>query len=108
MVTGVSFPEGKAGGSEADHSPQTNAQVKKTRVYTSTPPYVFMPQCLIFILNLDFFLQISRKLEDTCIPVSGAHILVLIKVGPVVSLLDIFVSEKRLKVCERNTQWTRS
>jgi hypothetical protein len=29
-------------GREADHSPPTNAEVKKTRVYTSTPPYVFM------------------------------------------------------------------
>jgi hypothetical protein len=27
---------------EADHSPQTSAEAKKTRVYTSTPPYVFM------------------------------------------------------------------
>jgi hypothetical protein len=27
---------------EADHSPQTNAEVKKTRTYTSTPSYVFM------------------------------------------------------------------
>jgi hypothetical protein len=27
---------------EADHSPPTSAEVKKTWVYTSTPPYVFM------------------------------------------------------------------
>jgi hypothetical protein len=29
-------------GREADHSPPTIAEVKKTWVYTSTPPYVFM------------------------------------------------------------------
>jgi hypothetical protein len=29
-------------GSEADHSPQTNAEVKKTWNYTSTLPYAFM------------------------------------------------------------------
>jgi hypothetical protein len=27
---------------DADHSPPTSAEVKKTWVYTSTPPYVFM------------------------------------------------------------------
>jgi hypothetical protein len=26
----------------ADHSPQTSAEAKKTWIYTSTPPYVFM------------------------------------------------------------------
>jgi hypothetical protein len=34
---GVKWP-----GREADHSPPTTAEVKKTRVYTSTPPYTFM------------------------------------------------------------------
>jgi hypothetical protein len=34
---GGSFPGGKA-----DRSPQTNAEVKKTWVYTFTAPYVFM------------------------------------------------------------------
>jgi hypothetical protein len=29
-------------GREADHSLPTSAEVKKTWVYTSTPPYVFM------------------------------------------------------------------
>jgi hypothetical protein len=29
-------------GREADHSPATSAEVKKTWVYTSTPPYAFM------------------------------------------------------------------
>jgi hypothetical protein len=27
---------------EADHSPPTNAEAKKTGIYTSTPPYAFM------------------------------------------------------------------
>jgi hypothetical protein len=37
MGTGALSP-----GREADHSPQTSAEVKKTWVHTSTPPYVFM------------------------------------------------------------------
>jgi hypothetical protein len=32
---------------EADNSPPTSAQVKKTWIYTSTPPYVFMAWCLV-------------------------------------------------------------
>jgi hypothetical protein len=32
----------KRPGREADHSPPTRAEIKKTWVYTSTPPYVFM------------------------------------------------------------------
>jgi hypothetical protein len=32
----------KRPGREADHSPPTSAEVKKTWIYTSTPPYVFM------------------------------------------------------------------
>jgi hypothetical protein len=31
----------------ADHTPSTSAEVKKTRIYTSTAPCVFMAQCLI-------------------------------------------------------------
>jgi hypothetical protein len=27
---------------EADHSPPTSAEVKKTWIYTATPPYTFM------------------------------------------------------------------
>jgi hypothetical protein len=45
--TGVSFPGDKAAEVEADHSPQTSAEVKKMWIYTSTPPYAFMEQCLI-------------------------------------------------------------
>jgi hypothetical protein len=32
----------KRPGREADHSPPASAEVKKTWVYTFTPPYVFM------------------------------------------------------------------
>jgi hypothetical protein len=35
------------GGREADPSPPTSAEVKKTWNYTSTPPYTFMAWCLI-------------------------------------------------------------
>jgi hypothetical protein len=41
-VTGTPSPGVKRPGREADHSPPTSAEVKKTLVYTSTPPYVFM------------------------------------------------------------------
>jgi hypothetical protein len=37
----------KRTGCEADHSPPTSAEVKKTWIYTSTPPYAFMAQSLI-------------------------------------------------------------
>jgi hypothetical protein len=35
-------PGVKRPGREADHSPPTSAEVKKTLIYTFTPPYVFM------------------------------------------------------------------
>jgi hypothetical protein len=35
-------PGVKRPGREADHSPATSVEVKKTWAYTSTPPYVFM------------------------------------------------------------------
>jgi hypothetical protein len=35
-------PEVKQRAHEADHSSPTTSKVKKTRIYTSTPPYVFM------------------------------------------------------------------
>jgi hypothetical protein len=41
MGTGAVSPGIKQSGLEADHSPPTSAEVKKTWVYTSTPPYVF-------------------------------------------------------------------
>jgi hypothetical protein len=34
---------------EADHSPPTSAEVVKTWVYTSTPPYVFMAQGQLYL-----------------------------------------------------------
>jgi hypothetical protein len=40
--TGGSFPGVKRQGREGDHSPPTNAEVKKTWIYTSTPPYAFI------------------------------------------------------------------
>jgi hypothetical protein len=43
---GGSFPGDKEAGREADHSPPTSAEAKMLWIYTSTPPYVFMAQCL--------------------------------------------------------------
>jgi hypothetical protein len=40
--TGVLSTGIKRQGREADHSPPTSAEDKKTWFYTSTPPYVFM------------------------------------------------------------------
>jgi hypothetical protein len=42
MGTGGSFTGVKRQGREADHPPATSAEVKKTWVSTSTPPYVIM------------------------------------------------------------------
>jgi hypothetical protein len=42
MRTGGSFPWVKKPGREADYSPPTSVEVKKTWVYISTTPYVFM------------------------------------------------------------------
>jgi hypothetical protein len=41
-VPGTLSPGVKWQGREADHSPPTSAKVKKTWIYTSAPPYVFM------------------------------------------------------------------
>jgi hypothetical protein len=46
MGTKTSFAGGKSGG-EADHSPLSNAEVKKAWSFTSTPPYV----CLHVVLK---------------------------------------------------------
>lgn len=40
--TGGSFSGVKQPGREADHSPPSSAEAKKTWIYTSTPPYVFL------------------------------------------------------------------
>jgi hypothetical protein len=42
MDTGRSFPRVKWLGREADHSPPSNIEIKKTWIYTFTPPYAFM------------------------------------------------------------------
>jgi hypothetical protein len=42
MGTGGYFPGVKRQGREADHSPPASSEVKKTWIYTSTPPYAFM------------------------------------------------------------------
>jgi hypothetical protein len=44
---GALSPRAKRPGSEGDHSPQTSAEVNKILIYTCTPPYAFMAQCLI-------------------------------------------------------------
>jgi hypothetical protein len=41
-VPGALSPGVKRPGRKADHSPPTRAEVKKTWIYTSTPPYAFM------------------------------------------------------------------
>jgi hypothetical protein len=41
-VTGDLSPGLKRPGREADHLPPASAEVKKTWIYTSTPPYAFM------------------------------------------------------------------
>jgi hypothetical protein len=41
-VSGDLCPGLKRPGSEADHSPPTSDEVKKTRVYTCTPTYAIM------------------------------------------------------------------
>jgi hypothetical protein len=40
--TGAVSPGIKQPEREADHSPPTCAEVKKTWIYTTTPPYAFM------------------------------------------------------------------
>jgi hypothetical protein len=41
-VPGALSPGVKRPGREADQSPPASAEVKKMRIYTSTPPYAFM------------------------------------------------------------------
>jgi hypothetical protein len=45
-VPGILSPVAKRQGSEADHSPPTNAEVKKGGIISPLPPYVFMAWCL--------------------------------------------------------------
>jgi hypothetical protein len=45
------FPGVKRPQSEADHSSPSSADVKKTWIYASSPPYVFMDKCLVKYRN---------------------------------------------------------
>jgi hypothetical protein len=47
LILGALSPWVKRPVREADHSLPTSAEVKKTWICTSTPPYAFMAQCLI-------------------------------------------------------------
>jgi hypothetical protein len=58
---------------EANHSPPTSAEVKKTWIYTSTPPYVLMAQWLVSETryNFTFYLGNAVLLDLTpCILLS--------------------------------------
>jgi hypothetical protein len=55
-VPGALIPGVKRPLREADHSPTTNAEVKKMWIYTSTPPYAFMVYCLISSAQRQFYL----------------------------------------------------
>jgi hypothetical protein len=46
-VPGALSPRIKRPGREADHLPPASTEVNKIWIYTSTPPYAFMAQCLI-------------------------------------------------------------
>jgi hypothetical protein len=47
LSPGVLSPGVKRPGRETDHSPPASAEVKKTWIYTSTPPYAFMGQLYV-------------------------------------------------------------
>jgi hypothetical protein len=53
----------KRQGSEADHSLPASAEVKKMWIYTSTPPYAFMAQCLISYAQEQIYLFTVRVLD---------------------------------------------
>jgi hypothetical protein len=54
MFKEVKRPERKAG-----RSPQTSAKVKKSWIYASTPPYVFMSMC--FLSTMKFYILQSMN-----------------------------------------------
>jgi hypothetical protein len=76
-VPGALSLEVKQSGLEAEHSPPTSAEVKKMRIYTSTPPYVFTTWCLTkprcnFIVAPCIYLFISASFNDAVSkPLSG-------------------------------------
>jgi hypothetical protein len=49
----------KRPGREADHSTPTSAEIKKTWIYTASPPYVFTAQCLISQAQGQFYLTFT-------------------------------------------------
>jgi hypothetical protein len=53
-VPGTPLAGVKRAGREADHPPPTSAEVNKTWVYTSTPPYVFVA-CAKLVKHRDNF-----------------------------------------------------
>jgi hypothetical protein len=64
-------------GREADHSPPTCAEVKKTWIYTSTLTYVFMAQCLvkyrdnfIFVSECNLFNSRDNRTETVASQIS--------------------------------------
>jgi hypothetical protein len=58
-VLGAISPGVKRTGREADHLTPTNAEVKKTWVYTSTSPYAFIAKCLINYAQGQFYLYLQ-------------------------------------------------
>jgi hypothetical protein len=110
-VPGALSPGVKRPAAEADHSPQTSAKVKKTWIYTSTPPYVFIAQCLVkhrdnFTPFLQYFLcsvaHRSGKCRN-CLKMyhDNEHkgVLLLCAVGNVFVALKTFSDGNSLKYC---------
>jgi hypothetical protein len=64
-VPGSVYPGVKQPRREADHSPPTSAEIKKTWVYTSTPPQVFMAQCLISYVQVQIYVTLQWRIIDT-------------------------------------------
>jgi hypothetical protein len=83
-VPGALSPEVKRQGREADHSPPTSAEVKKTRIYTSTSPILFMAQCLVSqaLGQLHRFFCFN-KCKSRLFKIWGCHLLVtLLNIHP--------------------------
>jgi hypothetical protein len=68
-VPGALSHEVKRQGREAEHSPLAIADVKKMWIYTSTPPYTFMAQCLIRWAQVQLYLSIVPQLEHKSLAV---------------------------------------
>jgi hypothetical protein len=61
-VPGALSPSIKRPGHEADHSPPTSGKVKKTWVYSFTPPYTFMANFTFTSLLLNQILDSDREI----------------------------------------------